>query len=1269
MEFRILGSMEVLDGARRIQLPAGRGRALLALLVLHAGEAVASERLIDELWGEHPPATAATVVQGLVSRLRKQLEPGRGRREAPTILQTVGSGYRLAIDPEDVDADRFKRLLDEARAAALELRSVKLADALGLWRGPALADFTYEPFAQRAIMALDELRLVAIEDRIETNLGLGRAGELVAELHQLVGTHPFRERLRGLLMLALYRAGRQADALEAYRDARSALVDELGVEPGPALRELEVAMLRHDPSLDQKPTDRTEVSADPAVSRWLPRERRLVTVVAVDLAPSAEPGADAEALGRLGARATSVATEVLRRHGARVEHIVGDMLMAFFGFPVAHEDDAVRAVRAALELRAAVEALNADGPPVQGVRYSSRAGIETGDIVVEGPSASLRDVVSGRVVTAAGRLQQAGKDGDVIVGGAAQRLIRGAVVLKPAEDVAVEGNGSTAWRVLGIVAGAPAFAPQSDAPMVGRQTELTRLRTAFRVAVRSRSPSRFTVVGEAGIGKSRLAREFVESIGSEAKVITGRCAAYGEGITFLPLREAVLDAAGQRGWRAIAELLAAEDDGAQVAGEIAAAVGLTPDPGNVNSLSPAVRRLFETLAADRPLVVVFEDLHWAEPTFLDLVDDLARDGGGRVFVLCLARPDLLERRPGWETTDTLFLEPLPDRDIEDLIVDRAGAVPPQRLQRIVATARGNPLFAEQLLAAFDDATVDAIPASLQGLLTMRLDRLGPGERNLLRCAAVVGTEASQDALSALLPDEAVPFVDRHLEALERRRLIARRDGGVFRFGHVLIQLAAYQSMTREDRAHLHERFADWLEDSPDPPPGLDEIVGYHLEQAVEHLRASGMADAAESALAIRAGERLANAAQRALARLDQAAAENLTSRARSLLPVDDPRRLAMTQALAEIHLVLGRFPEAQEMLREVTESAASAGDRSSEWSARLEHARIQFITGPDPVPLAAIQREAEQAAAFYDEAGDGAGRGRAAFLLGCVRMREGHMIDAEEAFRESLAHADRTPHVRERMASRWMLSEVLLLGPVPVDRCLEENEALGAGLGMEHPGILTHRAMLEAMTGHFDEARALNERARYLFVEVMRAPRMLMFLAESQAAVELLAGDPSAAEPGSRTRLEFARSSGERYYVAQSAARLALVLRELGRSGEAGELARLSARAAPADGAAERALSLAAMAGSVSDGGDHREAERLAREAVALAPKEMPNLRADVLVELAGVLHAGNRARAAEDAFSQAARLYTRKGTSVRAEAIAARTQALARPGVRPSIT
>src|SRR5207249_907459 len=209
-----------------------------------------------------------------------------------------------------------------------------------------------------------------------------------------------------------------------------------------------------------------------------------------------------------------------------------------------------------------------------------------------------------------------------------------------------------------------------------------------------------------------------------------------EGITFLPLREAVLEAAGPLGWDGLAGRLREHGNSDGAAEQIAAAMGLTPDPGDVNELFPAVRRLFSVLASDRPLVVVLEDLHWAEPTLLDLVEDLGREGGGRVFVLCIARPDLIERRPDWSSMATLTIEPLSSREIEDLIVDRAGAVPPETLQGIVDLARGNPLFAEQLLASVGEVPAGDIPASLQGLLTMRLDRLGPGERDLLRCAAI-----------------------------------------------------------------------------------------------------------------------------------------------------------------------------------------------------------------------------------------------------------------------------------------------------------------------------------------------------------------------------------------------------------------------------------------------------------------------------------------------------------------------------------------------------
>ena len=841
MEFRILGPTEVQDGGRRIPLPVGRGRALLALLMLHAGEPVSADRLIDELWGESPPPTARTVVHGLVSRLRRVLEPDRDKAGPGTVLQTLSSGYRLAIEPDAVDAHRFKRMVDEVRGTPAEVRATILSAALALWRGPALADFAYEPFAQQSITALDELRIQAIEDRIEADLASGRPADLVPELEQLTGKHPFREPLHGLLMLALYRSGRQADALQAYRNARSLLAEELGLEPGPALRELEMAILRQDPTLEMPSSEGARTGISGSSRSWLPRERRNVTVAVLDVAPSANPDVDAEAVGRVGADCARVAAEVIERHGGRVERELGDTLIAFFGFPVAHEDDALRAVRAVADAQAAIQTLNDRPWGIEAVLHRSRAGIEAGDIVVEGPGAALRDAVAGAVVRAAARVQQAAPDGWVVLGPAAQRLLRGAVIVKPLDG----SPAGTGWQLLEIVAHAPAIPRALDAPMFGRQRELSGLRAAFRRVVRSGVAGRLTVQGEPGIGKSRLAREFVSSIGTDAHAITLRCPAPGEGVVFLPVRDAVVEAAGLFRWRGLHRLLAEDHDGQQVAPEIATAIGLRPEPESVPALFPAVRRLFEALASDRPLIVVLEDLHWAEPTFLDLVDYLAREASQRIHLLCLARPDLLEHRPEWESTDVVELEPLATPDVESLVIDRAGSIESDVLHRIIQIAEGNPLFAEQLLVALDDGPVGAVPASLGGLLTMRLDRLGPGERDLLRCASIVGLEFDLDALSGLLPSDARPFLERHLESMEQRHFIQRTAPNAFRFGHALIRMTAYQSIAREDRAALHERFADRLtRKSPDSTPELHEVLGYHLEQAIDDRRASGIGGAA-----------------------------------------------------------------------------------------------------------------------------------------------------------------------------------------------------------------------------------------------------------------------------------------------------------------------------------------------------------------------------------------------------------------------------------------
>ena len=350
-------------------------------------------------------------------RLRAVLEPGRGKARPGALLQTSGSGYRLAIEPDAVDAHRFKRLIDEARGAPAEVRAAKLSAALALWRGPALADFAYEPFAQRAITALEELRTQAIEDRIEADLESGRAADLVPELE---AAHPgppvprAAARLADACALPLGTSGGRPPGVP--RRPLAAGSRSLASNPAPPCVSSRARSSGRTPRSTCRPPTAPGPRPPGSPGSWLPRERRTVTVAVLDVAPSANADADAEAVGRLGAHCTRVAAEVIERHGGRVERELGDTLIAFFGFPVAHEDDALRAVRAVADAQAAVMALNDHPSGIEGVLYRSRAGIEVGDIVVAGPGAALRDAVAGPVVRAAARLQQAAPDDEVVVG-------------------------------------------------------------------------------------------------------------------------------------------------------------------------------------------------------------------------------------------------------------------------------------------------------------------------------------------------------------------------------------------------------------------------------------------------------------------------------------------------------------------------------------------------------------------------------------------------------------------------------------------------------------------------------------------------------------------------------------------------------------------------------------------------------------------------------------------------------------------------------------
>jgi DNA-binding SARP family transcriptional activator len=418
VEFRILGPLEVLHEGVPVALGGARQRAVLTILLLHVNRTLSAHRLIKELWADQPPISATSTLHGYVSHLRRVLEPERQRRATSTVLVSRASGYELRVPPNRLDSHRFERLVIEGRRALEADEPSRAREALraglDLWRGPALADFAEQAFAQPAITQLEELRLVALETRIDADLALGRHAELIGELDALVADHPLRERLWGQLMLAMYRSGRQAEALGAYRQTRALLADELGIDPGGVLQDLERAILRQAPALDWSgpgPTApaldasaRVEVGAGDDLPRprslaphkdqvgngptWsvparesarpnpLPEARKTVTVVSCAVVPSdaSWPSTDPEALDRMLTRWVAAAGRAIARHGGTTEQAAGDVVLAVFGFPVLNEDDPLRAVLTAAALRDVAASLDEELERDFGVCLAVRIG-------------------------------------------------------------------------------------------------------------------------------------------------------------------------------------------------------------------------------------------------------------------------------------------------------------------------------------------------------------------------------------------------------------------------------------------------------------------------------------------------------------------------------------------------------------------------------------------------------------------------------------------------------------------------------------------------------------------------------------------------------------------------------------------------------------------------------------------------------------------------------------------------------------------------------
>jgi len=1262
MEFLILGPVEVVDGDGSFSLPQGRGRALLTILALHPGRVVSTDRLIDQLWGETPPVTARTKLHGLVSTLRRVLEPDRASEADPVLLRTQPPGYVLAVDPDRVDAFRFRRLVGTAAELPAAEKARVLTEALQLWRGPALADFTYAPFAQTEITSLEELRLSAIEDRITAELNLGQHSALVPELEGLIAENPFRERLRAQAMLAQYRSGNQQRALSVYHDAYNTFTEELGIEPGPELQNLEMAILTHDPDLNAMPPAGADDAGIPEVQSaeemWLSESRRFVTVMYVDLTMPALVRPDPEAHRHVTRRALGTIAEVLHRHGGTAQGSIGGVSVGVFGIPIAHEDDPLRGVRAALETIQALAAPYADGNagPV------ARIGVNTGEIVV-GDTGLGNSGLPEDTARLAGRLQQAADANEVLIGDRTRQLVSHAVTVEPVRRRILDdaGNPQTAWRLVEADPHSSGPISPSDTPWVGRDTELTLLQQVFRSTLVSGRPQRVTLIGPAGIGKSRLASEFGSAIGGEARVLTGHCPPYGNGITFWPLREIIDQARSNVGPDTIRRLLGSTDGAESIANHVTGAVGSTEAPHRSDVLFPAIRRFILALARDRPLVLILEDLHWGQPTFIELITYLTDSVEAPVMLLCLARPEFLDQRPSWpevrDDAEVLMLEPLDPDSVDQLVgfhLTKHG-VSFDQAQQTIGAAEGNPLFIEQIMAALGDHDQPTIPPSIQALLVARLDRLGPAERDLIRSASVLGRRFRVNDLMTLIPERARETAPIHLESLERRALITEvGEDDSFEFRHALIQLVSYQTLTKESRATLHAQAGELLEQSGAEDTEVDEIVGYHFERAFGYRSELGIDDDESRRLGARAAERLTRAGLRAFARFDVPAAENLLTRAEPLLPRHHSDWWMVVRRLVEADQVMGRHDKAIRAFDRLIQEAESDGDEALEHFFRLERAWARIAIGPDPISLETLAGEIGRGREVFEALGDDAGLAQVSRLMLHIHYRRGRMAEMEEAGRRDLEHAIKSGHPREVIGGQWLLAMALEEGPRPVRECIEACEGIVRWRGIENPGVVSTMGYLWAMAGEFDTARQMAARAQEILREGVRARRPLGQVIRRAGDVELLAGNVEAAERELRRALELNLEMGENDMVCQIAASLSRILGRRGEIEEAERLAAVSEHHAPAQSVTSQALWRSVQARMLFLHGNPGKARPLAQEALELVPADMLNLRAEVSVDLGeGLLQGGHRdlgTKAIRDAID----LYRQKGNvagSAQAEA------------------
>jgi class 3 adenylate cyclase/tetratricopeptide (TPR) repeat protein len=943
-------------------------------------------------------------------------------------------------------------------------------------------------------------------------------------------------------------------------------------------------------------------------------QRKTVTILFCDVTGSTALGEtlDPERLRTLLARYFERMKAIIGSHGGTVEKFIGDAVMAVFGVPVVHEDDALRALRAAVEMRAALPELGIEG----------RLGVMTGEVV----TGTDERLATGDAVNVAARLEQAARPGEVLIGQPTLALVEGAVEVEPVEPLVLKGKAEpvTAYRLLRVL-NTPDR--RHETLFVGRERELALVREVWERVRDGQRCELVTIVGDAGVGKSRLVAEALVSI--DATAVRGRCLPYGEGITYWPVVEVVKQLA-----------VLPHDEAAATA--IRSLLGDTEaGPPSAEEIAWAFRKTLEQAAAERPLVVVFDDIQWGAGTFRDLIEHVALlSGGAPILLLCMARPELTESHPSWPVT--VRLGPLRDDDVDELIAERV----PERLgEKIARAAGGNPLFLEEMLAMAGAADGEVVvPPTLQALLAARLDQLEAAERSVLERAAIEGEVFHRGAVHALSPDGTQ--VTPHLAALVRKELIrpdnpqlAGEDG--FRFRHLLLRDAAYEALPKAVRADLHERYATWLDQHEAKFVELDEVLGYHLEQACQYRSALGTPD--DGSLAAAARRRLAAGGHRAALRQDHGAAVSLLERAAALLPLTEID-LALETELGDALLWTGRADDALRRADRLAEHALAAGDRVGELCGMIQGGVFRLNLEPEGATerLTAL---VEESLPVFQASGDNLALYIAYSALGELAWLRAQMAAWLEAGEQAFAHARQAGHllpglVALRAAGRFF-------GTTPVSELLawlDENEPQA---GRDH-FFRAYRAGTLAMLGHFDQARTILALERAELAERGGGLLLANITAFESVWVELWAGEPTAAVEFGSEGWRLYMELGEPRNLPAAAGNLAQALYALDRLDEAEAWAARAAKLGANDDAWKQMLWRQVTAKLLARGGKHAEAERLAREATAICDEtDVLDAQGDVYADLAEVLILTGKPTEAASAFEEALERYKRKGNLV----------------------